>query len=873
MALLGAWATIYFFEDEVKKYALRQIDSSLATGMDIQDARLNLWTKFPLASIELQNIWLEDAATTGDTLLIAEKAFLSFNPWSFIQGEYSVKRIDLENGKLRIFQSEKGDNFHFWKSKEDSLSGNFQFDLNSVQLHHVSVDYVNSSSQVEIQAFAEDLKMKGAFSGDSSLIDWSGELVSYQSQLNKLTGLTNERLQTSGALKIMDAGKRIELKDAEIAFDGGRLYYHGEILISDRVKLLADVKVSELKISAVKRLFPELLGDVLSSYDIDAVVDLSGAINGAVSDGELPSIALRTNIKDASLTHKASSEQLYDINSTGQFKLLGNAGWEFGADNVEAVFRNGFFSAKGMVADKGIPEIDAELSGSSSLQELKNFLALDALEIFEGDLNLNAKWRGKLPDWELDLESIRSTDLSGSANVEDARIKLINDPHLFEALEASLILDDNDIIVRKLEGIMGESDFAMEGFFRNSLAFLSDDSEELNLEVSYRAELLRLEDLFITSDRGEDSGADSGSFRFPERVNANLKLEIEELSHREFHSSEIQGVANLKNGRLMVNPLSLKTAEGELLTLIEIRPENTDGQYILEAKGSLSNMDISEIFRSFEDFGQEVITHRHLKGLANADYQCVIPLNDDLSIDMAELNSVVQVTIEEGELIGLESLSGISDYLRNNRLISGFVEVDEFDRKLRHVRFSTLSNDIEVRNGLVYIPKMEISSSAMDISASGSHSFSNEIDYSIAFRIRDVLKKKKSSFGETEDDGLGSRFFLAMTGTTDNPSFAFDRDARRAQRKEDFEKEKKVFKEIIKEEFGGLFGKKKEENEEGAKEKMKEEDTEIIIEWSESDTTKNKDKEKKEKKSFWDRLKDDKDEEWVPDPEDDEDDF
>jgi hypothetical protein len=241
---------------------------------------------------------------------------------------------------------------------------------------------------------------------------------------------------------------------------------------------------------------------------------------------------------------------------------------------------------------------------------------------------------------------------------------------------------------------------------------------------------------------------------------------------------------------------------------------------------------------------------------------------------MEELNSIVHITIDEGELIGLESLSGISDYLRNNRLISGFVEVEEFDRKLRHVRFSTLSNDIEIRNGVVHIPKMEIASSAMDISASGSHSFNNEIDYSIAFRIRDVLKKKRSAFGETEDDGLGSRFFLAMKGTTENPEFSFDRDARRAQRKEDLEREKKVFKDIIKEEFGGLFGKKKEDKtkDSGEQKPDKQEEAEITIEWSETDSTKNSKKEEKKKKSFWDRLKDDQDEEWVPDPDDDDDD-
>ena len=93
---------------------------------------------------------------------------------------------------------------------------------------------------------------------------------------------------------------------------------------------------------------------------------------------------------------------------------------------------------------------------------------------------------------------------------------------------------------------------------------------------------------------------------------------------------------------------------------------------------------------------------------------------------------------------------------------------------------------------------MDISSSAMDISCSGSHSFDNNIDYSLGFKVRDVLcKNDHTEFGRVEDDGLSNRFFLSMEGTSDDPVFGYDRLAHKAQRKADRQAETQSLKDVL----------------------------------------------------------------------------
>ena len=138
------------------------------------------------------------------------------------------------------------------------------------------------------------------------------------------------------------------------------------------------------------------------------------------------------------------------------------------------------------------------------------------------------------------------------------------------------------------------------------------------------------------------------------------------------------------------------------------------------------------------------------------------------------------------------------------------MDIDALEKELQHIYFSTISNHISIGNGAITIPKMDIPSSAMNLSVAGVHHFNQSIDYSLGFYLRDLLVDKSSTeYGKVEDDGLGNRFFLSMGGSTENPAFSYDRLAHKKQRQEDFQQEKQTLKEIIKEDLNPF--KKKEE--------------------------------------------------------------
>jgi hypothetical protein len=173
------------------------------------------------------------------------------------------------------------------------------------------------------------------------------------------------------------------------------------------------------------------------------------------------------------------------------------------------------------------------------------------------------------------------------------------------------------------------------------------------------------------------------------------------------------------------------------------------------------------------------------------------------------------------------------------RKLSRFIDVEE----LENIKFSTLTNQIFIRNGEVIIPKMDINSSAFDLTGSGLHGFDNNFTYKVKVSLSEILSKKakkphktETEFGVIADDGLGRVFiYLIIEGTDQGTVVRYDRRGAMQNIKDQFKEEKKELRGILNEEFG-LFRK----DSTMGREKNDEENAEFILEWDEDSKNKTK---------------------------------
>ena len=260
-----------------------------------------------------------------------------------------------------------------------------------------------------------------------------------------------------------------------------------------------------------------------------------------------------------------------------------------------------------------------------------------------------------------------------------------------------------------------------------------------------------------------------------------------------------------------------------------------DSTLLVTCNASLKRLNISKLFSEFEDFGQNTMTHNNLKGIGTAEIQFASVWKSDLTVDLDRIYMRSDLTIEKGELIKFEPIKALSKYIALS--------------ELEDIKFPAMKNQIEIKDQKIFIPKMYIHSSALDLTLSGTHTFNNYIDYHVQVLMSDILfqkarkaKKENSEFGIVEDDKSGkTSLFLSMTGTVDNPVFKYDRQGAKQNFKENIAEEKQTLKQILKDEFGWL----KKDTSIRKKQKPKD-DEKFIIKWDEDEN----DKAKKEDDDF-----------------------
>jgi hypothetical protein len=352
----------------------------------------------------------------------------------------------------------------------------------------------------------------------------------------------------------------------------------------------------------------------------------------------------------------------------------------------------------------------------------------------------------------------------------------------------TLTLSENEFLIDQLEGKVLDSDIKMSGLIQNLLPHFIK-GEIYHITGIVQSNYINLNQLLITNDEYK--------LRLPDSISVTLQLNVDKLEFRKFIATQLSGQFALTNGKLIANDLNLKAFDGniEAYGSIETRENN---QLLIKCDALIDKINIKNLFYQCENFHQSHIQSQHINGIATAKVQFASMWNENLTIQPEKIYSKIDLTIENGELINYETLKSLSK----------FISMDE----LQDVKFSTLHNEIEIMNKAVYIPEMELKSSALDLWLSGVQTFDNEIEYHFRILLSEILsqkfhknrKKKKNEeyFGEIEDDGSGrASLYLSMTKTVDDPKMSFDKKFVFKKTKSDLKAEGKNLKTIIKEEI------------------------------------------------------------------------
>ena len=207
----------------------------------------------------------------------------------------------------------------------------------------------------------------------------------------------------------------------------------------------------------------------------------------------------------------------------------------------------------------------------------------------------------------------------------------------------------------------------------------------------------------------------------------------------------------------------------------------------------LEDVDVKEFFKQTSNFGQDFLTYKSLKGDLNSRVMLETFWTKKGIFDANQLKVLAEMKINDGELRNFKMMDNFAS----------FIKIED----LRHIKFKTLENWMEIKKGKIYIPTMEIQSNAANLLVSGQHSFEQAISYNIKVNAGKIIANKFKRKNPSAAFQKGKRkgwlnLFYTIKGTTEKFDYRMDRrGVKKAFARED--NRRRRIKRVLNKEFGG----------------------------------------------------------------------
>ena len=806
---LGGLIIAWYYQDEVKQLMISQVNKHIRTEIRVSDISFSVLRKFPRASVEFRDVLImvpEEFEHEGteeiysDTLFTAQNLFLQFNLRDIFKSDYRINTIHARNGVIYVAVNSRGqENYIFW-DESGSQAEDFDLDLQDVRLDNFSFKFSNHIKEIQLDTDVRRFELKGNFSRSSHQMK---AFVSGKNRYLRYQGLTFSEIPDISVRTSLNIDNNlISIEKGAIDLSGVRLTADGFYEKGSPGSVDINLGGYDLDLASLIHLLPSKIQKSTDPWKISGKFDFTAAVSGIYSKTVSPSVVASFNSESGEIIRKSTGMSFKNINLTGYYSngRFNNAGSStIALSNFYADLGNGSFSGKGRVNNLAQPQVSFDIDVSVLLEEVSQFYIPSNIHKISGRLNTSFSIKGLMnKPFTWDINELNKMDIDGMLAIESGSLEMSEGKYLASGIDGKLNFGET-LRTPGLSFFIGSDHFSINGEIKNGLPWLLGDEKTMHIAGGLYSRQLNLDNYILPGSDRQHGEEDKDSLLFPANLELNLDFVVDDLKFRNFSSSGFNGKLSYKPRMLVLNAVEFDAMDGAVSGNGVIH-QGITGDFMVQSQLQMQEVDMQKLFFTFGNFGQTFIHGDNLRGNLSGSLGLISEWKPDLRVIREKLVADSRILIRDGELIGFEPMLGLGR----------FIDVSE----LQHIRFSTLENEIFIRNQVVTIPHMSINSSAFDISGSGVHRFDGHFDYRMSILLSDVLygkssrkRPKNQEFGIVEDDGLGrTRLYLLVSGTSGDYNVSYDHRAVRDVIKDNIASERNVLRQLLHEEFGWFSG-------------------------------------------------------------------
>jgi hypothetical protein len=755
---LAVLLIILVFEDQFVDAFKKRIIDKTSININFSEIRFSVFKNFPYGSFILDDAQIfYSKENCKDTLISSKRISFKINTLNLFRSIYEFPEIIITDGKINLY----ADKLDSLLSKEKSVNRTeaYRIETKRIKLIRCRVKY-RYAEIVKLNLFLDHSFCSGSFLSDALELRLNLNIYSLTGSIN------NFPFKTNGLAKIS-----ITIKEKEDVYrsENGLIIFKS-MPFSFAFVYTSKTDVLQLVSSAKKISAKDFCAAFLNTWNI-------GVSHGDLSFDSFYSINFnRLNTQKLSVKYEFENLAFTKQQDFSISTLKGTTNFTGHFDNNNSEISTFSLRYQGLdvagrlkVKNILLPYVlvDCQFRNIKEINVGKGYA-------INGDFSGKLKSLIKVSDINLlDFNSLNVIKLSSEIKFSNLSIKNIG---FINNLEGGIIIDDNSLQFEG-KGLLLNTPFKGTLSIPNFLDVAFRKATPMS-KISLNMERLNLDSIPLKTLKSDDTSTIIKYF-----INLNIKT----LIYNGFTVKDLSLKLKNDNGKYQSDQFSLNAFKGRV-----------NGNFISsQQEGSVislsaQHLDIHDFFSGFNNFGQNTITNKNISGSLSGKLNLSFKRFANGNVNPLSVKLASNIEIENGRLIGVDQL----------KRVSSFLDLNEFDS----IRFKTIRNNIEIENGLVRIPSMDVASNAVNFRLTGQHGFNGEFTYWIKLNLREILAKKYLShnlnpFEYEVDNTNGLNLFLKIIGNNDSYKVSFDKKNTVEQVKHGFNQEGLLLKSIFREEF------------------------------------------------------------------------
>lgn len=665
-----------FFQKQIVNLALKEANERLNAKFSLEDFRLTMFRTFPNPTVKLEKVCAElKGDFEGDTLLTADKIFVSIDLFSFFSDVYKINTVTIDGLTANLVVDTNGNGNWNILPPDTVESEPSSFALNMDNIHLKDIDIFYSDYQSNMFASVENLEfsLKGDLSSEATDLKTalSSEKVNFK--MDGINFVNDVELGLKAHINADFQNNRYTIGDNEIKINALILQLEGWLALLDNNDMDMDITLTmpQNNFKNLLSLVPAIYKKDFNTIKVTGNVALSAFAKGVYTENSYPAFGAELNVGNASFQYPALPEKVENINIAAK---VSNAGGSLNNTIINVnklhleMLRNPFDLTARVSTPMTDPNVSLTLNGKVNLGDIKKVYPLEEGIDLQGIFTANLAIKGLVS--YIEKEEYQKFQASGSLNIKNVvlkqnKVELNND---IAISEVQLDFTPAYATLSKFDANVGRNDVHINGKIENYIPFVFSDGT-LKGNVQIASNYLNINDLYTSSQEATTAEEESemALIVLPENFDIRAKATIGELVYDRIDMKKALVDCQLKDKKLTISDLKANLFAGSIgINGSYYTPNALRGD--ADVNIDIKNISTKELCQSFTMFDKFMPVLSNLDSRVSVKLDCETALNETMSPDYNTINSQGRLTLTDIDLKGLDVVNQVIEQIKMDKL-------------------------------------------------------------------------------------------------------------------------------------------------------------------------------------------------------------